>query len=183
MLEEEPTKRGIQKLMEQIMQQTSHLFEVLKDRQETITFAESCTGGILSANFVAQPGISQVFKGAVVAYSREVKENLLGVDSHLIDQFGQVSEVVAGAMANGGARKLQSDWCLSVTGVAGPEGGTKEKPVGFVCFGFVGPKVEVTKTCIFEPSLSGAALRKQVQEESVLFALKSLLKIIKKENH
>jgi nicotinamide-nucleotide amidase len=96
--------------------------------------AESCSGGLLAARITNVPGASGYLAGSVVAYSNEAKVELLGVDPGLIEKHGAVSVQVAEAMARGALRRFEADVAVSVTGIAGPEGGTKEKPVGYVCF-------------------------------------------------
>ena len=98
----------------------------------SIGLAESCTGGLIAASISEVPGCSVYFRGGVVAYDNQVKQDLLGVPELLLLQFGAVSEEVARAMAEGARRVLRCDLALSVTGIAGPEGGTAEKPVGTV---------------------------------------------------
>jgi nicotinamide-nucleotide amidase len=100
----------------------------------TLTAAESCTAGLLAARLTDRPGASAWFRGGVVAYSNEAKSELLGVDPALIERHGAVSPEVAEAMAEGALERFGADVACSVTGVAGPEGGTEEKPVGYVCF-------------------------------------------------
>jgi nicotinamide-nucleotide amidase len=97
--------------------------------------AESCTGGSISDAFVRVPGVSATFLGSVVAYSNSIKEQVLGVDPADIQRVGAVSEEVAIAMARGARERLGADVAISTTGIAGPEGGTPEKPVGLVWFG------------------------------------------------
>ncbi len=96
--------------------------------------AESCTAGLLAARLTDRAGSSDYVTGGVVAYSNEAKVNLLGVDPALIDQHGAVSEPVAEAMAAGALRRFGADTAVAITGIAGPGGGTSEKPVGTVCF-------------------------------------------------
>jgi nicotinamide-nucleotide amidase len=108
------------------------VFRLLGDR--TIAVAESESGGLLAARLTLRPGSSQWFAGGVVSYSNESKAELLGVDPKLIDQHGAVSPEVAEAMADGALRRFDADIACSTTGVAGPDGGTEEKPVGYVCF-------------------------------------------------
>jgi PncC family amidohydrolase len=99
---------------------------------KTLALAESCTGGLVGAWITELPGASKIFKGGIVCYANEVKNNLLGVRWDTLNQFGAVSEEVAREMAAGARRSLQSDIGLAITGIAGPEGGTLEKPVGTI---------------------------------------------------
>ncbi|MBU1239679.1 CinA family protein [Myxococcota bacterium] len=101
-------------------------------REESLGLAESCTGGLVSSIITRIPGASQVFSGAVVAYSNEVKVRALGVPRDLLNTHGAVSSHVALAMARGIGRLAGSSVCASVTGIAGPLGGSPEKPVGTV---------------------------------------------------
>jgi nicotinamide-nucleotide amidase len=104
----------------------------------TIAVAESCTGGLLAARMTERPGSSGCFLGGVVAYSNEAKVNLVGVDPALIERVGAVSSEVAEALAEGAIERFGADFGVGVTGIAGPDGGTEEKPVGTVCFSVVG---------------------------------------------
>ena len=108
---------------------------MLKERGLTFATAESCTGGWLASQMVDVPGASAVLAGGVVAYANEVKQNELDVPASVLREHGAVSEAVAADMARGVAERLRVDVALSTTGVAGPDGGTAEKPVGLVCFG------------------------------------------------
>ncbi len=119
----------------------------LVERKQTVGLAESCTGGMLGSMLTEAAGSSRYFTGAVVAYDNEVKIAQLGVDRALIVRDGAVSESVACAMAAGARETLRTTWALSITGVAGPDGGTAEKPVGTVWLGIAGPDgVRATKT-------------------------------------
>jgi len=98
----------------------------------TLAVAESCTGGLIAQRLTSVPGSSKYFIEGVVTYSNESKTRLLGVDKELIPEFGAVSQQVARDMARGVRHRANTDFGLAVTGVAGPDGGTKEKPVGLV---------------------------------------------------
>jgi nicotinamide-nucleotide amidase len=100
----------------------------------TVAVAESCTGGLMAARLTERPGSSAYFLGGVVAYSNEAKIAQVGVDAQLIERFGAVSTEVAEALADGAAARFGADIGIGITGVAGPDGGTEEKPVGLVCF-------------------------------------------------
>jgi nicotinamide-nucleotide amidase len=112
---------------------------LLAERGESLAVAESCTGGALGARIVSRPGSSAYFRGGVVAYANEVKQDLIGVPAELLARCGAVSREVAEAMADGARRACCATWSLSTTGVAGPEGGSEEKPVGLVYLGCAGP--------------------------------------------
>lgn len=115
---------------------------LLRSRRETVAVAESCTGGGLGALLTSQGGASEVFLGGVIAYGNGVKEAALGVSADTIVKHGAVSAEAAGAMAEGAIRTTGSDWGLSITGIAGPGGGSAEKPVGLVYVGILGPGFE-----------------------------------------
>ena len=115
------------------------VLEQLRQRKQTLAVAESCTGGGLGAELTAIPGSSDVLLGGVIAYADAVKQHVLGVSAELLAQFGAVSDPVAQAMAEGVRRVTGSDWSMAVTGIAGPGGGTAEKPVGLVYIAVAGP--------------------------------------------
>jgi nicotinamide-nucleotide amidase len=98
--------------------------------QETLSVAESCTGGHLSELITSIPGCSRYYNGSVTSYSNEVKINVLGVDPEIIAKFGAVSQECAEAMAKGVAKLMDTDYSIATTGIAGPDGGSAEKPVG-----------------------------------------------------
>ncbi len=108
-------------------------------RGETLAVAESCTGGGLGAALVAVPGASEVFLGGVIAYANAVKQDLLGVPAALLEAHGAVSDPVAEAMAAGARRLTGATWAVAVTGIAGPGGGSPEKPLGLVHIAVAGP--------------------------------------------
>jgi nicotinamide-nucleotide amidase len=112
----------------------------LRGRGLTLAVAESCTGGLLGSRITARPGSSDYFLGGVISYGNQAKIDLLDVPPDVLARHGAVSEEVAGAMAEGARARLGADYALSVTGVAGPDGGTPEKPVGLVYLGCAGPE-------------------------------------------
>lgn len=118
----------------------------LQERQWLLVTAESCTGGLVSAALTEVPGSSLWFERGFITYSNAAKQELLDVPSSLLRQYGAVSEEVAAAMAQGALTHSKGHLSLSVTGIAGPDGGTPAKPVGTVCFGWVGQGISV-QTC------------------------------------
>lgn len=111
------------------------VIELLKERGLKTATAESCTGGWVSGRLVNYPGASSVLEGGLITYSNEQKQHLLGVKAETLEKYGAVSEQTALEMAQGAARVMGTETAVSTTGIAGPSGGTKEKPVGMVCFG------------------------------------------------
>jgi nicotinamide-nucleotide amidase len=117
--------------------------DLLRAAGQTLTAAESCTGGLFSQRITAVPGSSDYFLGAAITYSNELKTQMVGVPQEMLAEHGAVSEPVARAMAEGVRRSLGSDWGVGITGVAGPGGGSEEKPVGTVHVAVAGPGDEV----------------------------------------
>lgn len=149
--------------------------EIIAKRKETLSFAESCTGGLLSASLTKKSGISKIFVGSIVSYSNSMKIEVLGVPKHQIKCHGAVSEVVALSMAIGARNVSGSNWAVSVTGIAGPGGGTKQKPVGTVCFGLIGPGISRT----YRKQFSGD--RETVQTHSQSFVWEILMEHLAKD--
>ncbi len=111
---------------------SAKLHQLLVEKDLTLSVAESCTGGLLSHLITQNAGASKYFLGGVIAYSNQLKKDLLGVSSKTLDTHGAVSQETAEAMCEGLYQKTKADICLAITGVAGPTGGTPEKPVGLV---------------------------------------------------
>ncbi len=111
------------------------ILALLKQRRFTVTTTESCTGGLLAGRLLNAAGASEVYKEGYITYSNEAKEKLLGVSRQTLASYGAVSEQTALEMAQGAAKQAGADAALATTGIAGPGGGTQEKPVGLVYIG------------------------------------------------
>ena len=118
-----------------MLQPEERFVNLLIEKQMTVTTAESCTGGLLSGTIVNVAGVSDVFHQSYVTYANSAKHELIGVPEETLETFGAVSQQTAKAMAEGAAKAAKADVALAVTGIAGPGGGTKEKPVGLVYIG------------------------------------------------
>lgn len=145
------------------------LARLLSTRGETLGTAESCTGGLISAWLTSLPGSSAWFKGGVVSYANEVKSSLLGVPEELLAAHGAVSEAVAIAMAAGAIKALGVTHSLAVTGIAGPDGGTPEKPVGTVWLAWSVAGKTFAEHCLF------AGNRSAIRAQAAAKALSGLL--------
>lgn len=153
-----------------VVTRVQEMAKICEARHWKVGFAESCTGGLLASWVSSQPGVSSFFSGAVVSYARNVKAEVLGVPSHLLAAHGEVSLPVARAMAHGARQKLQVDWSVAITGIAGPTGGSADKPVGFVCFAVSGPGFEKAEHRLFD-----SQPRQDVQRQAAFFAFDLLL--------
>lgn len=128
---------------------------------ERLAVAESCTGGGLGARLTTLPGASSWFDGGVIAYSNAVKESLLGVPTDILERHGAVSVECAAAMADGARAATGAQWGVSITGIAGPDGATADKPVGTVCIGIAGPTTTATMTRFWGRDRESIRLRAQ----------------------
>lgn len=144
----------------------SDLSELLRSSGMTLALAESCTAGLLAARIADQPGCSAWLRGGVVAYHNDLKQQLLGVPLELLLQHGAVSEPVARAMAVGVRQRCESDLGLAITGIAGPDGGTEEKPVGTVYLALADQYDCETVRCQFDGNR--AAVRQQAVEKGLM---------------
>ncbi len=152
---------------------TKTLAEILLSRNWTVSLAESCTGGLVSATLTELAGSSEWFERGYITYSNEAKTECLEVPARLIESHGAVSEPVAKAMAEGARINSGSDVAISVTGIAGPSGGTAEKPVGTVCFGWATENQTLTKTMHFDGE------RQAVRQQATEFALTELIALLR----
>lgn len=123
--------------------------KMLLEKGQTLAVAESCTGGYISHLITSVPGSSGWYKGGVTAYSNEIKHNLLGVSAESLEKHGAVSEQVVREMAAGARKKLNADYAVASSGIAGPTGGTEEKPVGTVWIAVAGPDKTVAEKYVF----------------------------------
>ena len=147
----------------------------LKRHHAMLATAESCTGGWVAQVITSIAGSSEWFERGFVTYSNEAKREMLGVPAELIERHGAVSEEVARAMAQGALRRSRAQIALSITGVAGPGGGSEDKPVGLVCFGWArGNLTQVVETKRFSGD------REAVRRAAVQHALQGVLAELKK---
>jgi len=139
-----------------------------------VATAESCTGGWIAKTLTDVPGSSQWFDGSIVSYSNAAKTNLLGVSQELLAAHGAVSEQVVRAMANGARERFHTELAMAVSGIAGPDGGTPDKPVGTVCFAWATP----TGTGTGAARRVFAGGRDSVRRQSVAFAIERLVDLV-----
>jgi nicotinamide-nucleotide amidase len=141
-------------------------------RKQTLAVAESCTGGMVGQLVTAVPGSSRYFKGGVIAYANEIKHRLLGVPDEILARHGAVSEATVLEMAEGARAALSADWGVAISGVAGPDGGTPEKPVGTVHIAVIGPDARETRKLVWPGD------REQIRLISAFGALHLLFKLL-----
>ena len=153
----------------------SVLIKELAKRNETIVFAESCTGGLLSSSITSISGSSQVFLGSIVSYSNDLKNSLLNISEEKLKKYGAVSEKVCQAMATNVKEKLGADWAIAISGIAGPDGGCEEKPVGLVHISIAGPNNHITN---IKKTFNSTRNRIEIQTLSVNVCLNSLRLIL-----
>ncbi len=165
----------ILKLESSLKNAVQRTVSVLRDKKLTVGFAESCTGGLLSSCFTELAGVSDVFLGSVVSYDNKVKQKFLKVSAEALKNFGAVSSEVAKQMSEEAQRSLEVSVAIAITGIAGPSGGTLQKPVGTVVIALAGLKSE---TKVFEHHFDGN--RKQIQLQSCDEAIKHLNEFINK---
>jgi nicotinamide-nucleotide amidase len=182
----EPHAAGVYEQLERLISERHHdtLFstdgdtidvqvaKLLRERHWTIAVAESCTGGELTARLTGPAGASEYVKGGVVVYANEAKTALAGVDPRLIEEHGAVSGPVASTLAHGVRERMDADIGVGVTGVAGPDGGTEQKPVGLVWLSVSGPRGSITRSV----SLPGG--RADVRDRATTVALHMVRRLL-----
>lgn len=159
-----------QNLLRQIFSLSAELIETGRAKGRSLATAESCTGGLIGAAITSAPGSSSVFHGGIIAYHNSVKIGQLGVSPETIKAHGAVSQTVSEGMAAGCRTRLNVDIAVSVTGVAGPGGGSAEKPVGTVWIGLATADGVTSKRYSF-PDMS----RNKVRDHTCLAALETML--------
>jgi PncC family amidohydrolase len=161
-------------VLSDIFKKSSELLNLAKRNAVTIGVVESCTGGLLGAAITAMPGSSSVFQGGFLTYSNRLKEELVGVNPETLNAFGAVSEQTACEMALGGRNRLGVDLAVSITGIAGPDGGTPQKPVGTVWFGLAHKGGVTAEKKVFE-----GLGRNRVRDHAVIQALTLLSEAVR----
>ena len=157
----------------ELLQLAAELGEKLLARGWMLATAESCTGGWVGQVLTSLPGSSVWYERGFITYSNAAKMDLLGVPAATLDAYGAVAEETAGAMAAGALAHSRAQAALSISGIAGPGGGTREKPVGLVCYGWaLADGTELTSTC----RLSGD--REEIRSRAVAAALRGLIEMI-----
>ena len=153
-----------------------YLVKLLKERNLSFGTAESCTGGLLGKIFTDLPGVSSVYNGTIVSYANSVKQNVLNIPADILEKHGAVSSETAALMAENAAKVLGCDCAISTTGIAGPDGGTPEKPVGLVYIGcFCNGK-----TTVQQLNLRGG--REAIRQRAAGRAVYQLVQRLTKEN-
>ena len=145
------------------------LGHALEARRQMAATAESCTGGLVASAITAVAGSSAWFDRGFITYSNEAKIEQLGVSRETLATFGAVSTQTAAEMADGALRASRAQWTLAVTGIAGPGGGTIDKPVGLVCFGWAGPRGVSSEQRLLQGDRAG------IRRDSVRIALQGLI--------
>ncbi len=149
----------------------AYLVHRLAEANKTVTFAESCTGGLIAAKLTAEAGASDIFRGSLVTYSNALKAGWLGVEKEILETHGAVSEACVEQMLKGAKEIAKADYALAVSGIAGPGGGTPSKPVGTVFIGAISDNDTIVERLFFEGD------RNYIQQQSMLYAYKLLFRV------
>jgi nicotinamide-nucleotide amidase len=151
------------------------LQELLRANKQTITCAESCTGGLIASMIIKISGSSDIFNGSIITYSNKIKKQELNVKNETLEKFGAVSYEVVNEMLNGVISKFNANYAIAISGIAGPNGGTKSKPVGTVVIGVCDSKYyKMVEVFHFTGS------REEVQIQAAKQALKEISKFVQK---
>ena len=153
-----------------------HLTAILLKKNMTLATAESCTGGLLGATITHKAGASKIYERGFITYANEAKTEMLDVPADIIAKYGAVSAPVAEAMARGALTRSKAGIAISITGIAGPDGGTEEKPVGLVYFGYA---LRNGQAGTFEHLFEGD--RSEIRIATVTRALKHLIAILERK--
>ena len=148
------------------------IIQKLTEQKQTVSFAESCTGGRIAAAFTAISGASEILDGSIVSYSNDIKHTWLGVEKEVLENFGAVSSQCVSQMLEGIKNLSGADYTLAVSGIAGPTGGTELKPVGTVYIGLQTPFSQEVFQCFFHGD------RVAIQEQSTAFAIEKLEEVL-----
>ena len=151
------------------------LQNILRDKKQSITTAESCTGGLIAHLITKIPNSSDIFNGAIVSYSNEIKNKELSVQNITLDNYGAVSKEVVSQMLDGIVQKFDANYAIAVSGIAGPGGGSINKPIGTVVIGCIGPSSE-KRIDIYH--FDGT--REEVQIQAAKMGLQKIYKFIQK---
>jgi PncC family amidohydrolase len=155
-----------------MLKTAQNLGGLLLGKRLSLSVAESCTGGMMGAAITRVPGSSAYFKGGIIAYSNEIKEKVLGVSPELLKTKGAVSREVVIAMAKGGAKVCAASCCIALSGIAGPDGGSEDKPVGLIWIGIcAGEQVKS-----FKYNFSGD--REKIRKEATKAGIKKMIEVI-----
>ena len=151
------------------------LQDILRNNKKTITTAESCTGGLVASMITKVSGSSDIFNGSIVSYSNKIKNQELNVNNETLEKFGAVSTEVVNEMLDGAIKKFEADFAIAISGIAGPTGATKNKPIGTVVIGISDANnVKIIDTFYFKGP------REEGKIQSAKTALKKILKFAKK---
>ena len=159
--------------MKNIHTTIKEIITTLNREKQTISFAESCTGGRIVSAFTSVSGVSTILNGSCVTYSKDIKNHWKGESKSVIQEFGAVSEECVSQMLDGIAKMAKSDYAIAVSGIAGPTGGTKLKPVGTIYIGLLTPQDKKIYHCYFKGD------REEIQEQTTTFAIEKLAKFLK----
>jgi len=149
----------------------AHIVERLTKHKKSITFAESCTGGLVAVQLTKEPGASKIFKGSLITYSNALKAGWLGVEKEILETYGAVSKECVEQMLIGAKEITKADYALAISGIAGPKGATSQKPVGTIFIGAMANNHSIVERLQFKGD------RQYIQKQSAFYAYKLLLQI------